>query len=267
MSGFEAVILDWAGTTVDCGCMAPVGVFVEVFRREGVVVTTAQAREPMGTQKREHIRRMTTQPDVREAWETVHGRAPTEVDIDRMYACAEPLQIEVLPDYAAPISGVVETISRLRARGMKVGSCTGYSRSMLDVLAEASASQGYAPDVHVAATEVRLGRPAPFMPWEVAHRLEITRADRCVVVGDTVVDVQLGRAAGMWSIGVARTGSLVGRDEASLASCEPEQLASEVAKARQMLLAAGAHLVIDDLTELPDALDVLEGRQQEGERP
>jgi len=267
MSGLEAVILDWAGTTVDCGCMAPVGVFVEVFRREGVTVTVAQAREPMGTQKREHIRRMTAQTEVRRAWEAVHGQAPTDVDVDRMYACAEPLQIEVLPNYAAPISGVVETIECLRQRGLKVGSCTGYSRSMLDVLAQASAEQGYVPDVHVAATEVRVGRPAPFMPWEVAHRLEISSADRCVVVGDTVVDVQSGRAAGMWSVGVARTGSLVGRDEASLQACAPEELAVEVASARQMLLAAGAHLVIDDLTELPDALDMLEGRRQKGERP
>lgn len=267
MSALEAVILDWAGTAVDCGCMAPVGVFVEVFRREGVTVTTAQAREPMGTQKREHIRRMTAQPGVREAWVKVHGQPPTDVDVDRMYACAEPLQIEVLPDYAAPIDGVVETIATLRSRGLKVGSCTGYSRSMLDVLVRASAAQGYAPEVHVAATEVRVGRPAPFMPWEVAHRLEITRADGCVVVGDTVVDVQSGRAAGMWSVGVARTGSLVGRDAASLAACPPEVLAVEVASAREMLFAAGAHLVIDDLTELPDALDVLAERLATGERP
>jgi len=28
----QAVIFDWAGTTVDYGCFAPVTVFVEVFR-------------------------------------------------------------------------------------------------------------------------------------------------------------------------------------------------------------------------------------------
>lgn len=258
MGGIEAVILDWAGTTVDCGCMAPVGVFVEVFRRQGVEVTVAQAREPMGTHKREHIRRMTVQPEVHRAWTAVHGQPPTDDDVDRMCALAEPLQIEVLPNFARPIPGVVETNAELRSRGLKIGSCTGYSRAMLDVLASASAEQGYEPDVHVAATEVRVGRPAPFMPWEVAHRLEVSSAERCVVVGDTVVDVQSGCAAGMWSVGVTRTGSLVGQDEDALRACSPDVLAAEVEAARASLLAAGAHLVIDDLTALPEALDALE---------
>ena len=31
MKQFECVIFDWAGTTVDYGCFAPVQAFVEVF--------------------------------------------------------------------------------------------------------------------------------------------------------------------------------------------------------------------------------------------
>ena len=30
----EAVLLDWAGTTMDFGCMAPAVVFMEVFKRK-----------------------------------------------------------------------------------------------------------------------------------------------------------------------------------------------------------------------------------------
>ena len=52
----KGVILDWAGTTVDYGCFAPVQVFVEVFQQCGITVTTQQARLPMGLGKKDHIR-------------------------------------------------------------------------------------------------------------------------------------------------------------------------------------------------------------------
>ena len=36
---FDAVIFDWAGTTVDYGCFAPVQAFVEVFKHFGIEPT------------------------------------------------------------------------------------------------------------------------------------------------------------------------------------------------------------------------------------
>ena len=36
MGKIEAVIFDWAGTTVDYGCFAPVQVFTEVFQDMGI---------------------------------------------------------------------------------------------------------------------------------------------------------------------------------------------------------------------------------------
>ena len=44
----KAVILDWAGTTLDYGCYAPAVVFTEVFKRRGVEISMQEAREPMG---------------------------------------------------------------------------------------------------------------------------------------------------------------------------------------------------------------------------
>ena len=35
----KAVLLDWAGTTMDYGCFAPAVVFMEVFKRKGVEIT------------------------------------------------------------------------------------------------------------------------------------------------------------------------------------------------------------------------------------
>ena len=55
----NAVVLDWAGTTVDHGCMAPAETFIAAFAAMGVEITVAQAREPMGLPKWHHIQAIT----------------------------------------------------------------------------------------------------------------------------------------------------------------------------------------------------------------
>ncbi|MDG0958814.1 phosphonoacetaldehyde hydrolase, partial [Bacillus paranthracis] len=52
----EAVIFDWAGTTVDYGCFAPLEVFIKIFRKRGVKITDEEARKPMGLLKIDHVR-------------------------------------------------------------------------------------------------------------------------------------------------------------------------------------------------------------------
>lgn len=53
MGKIEAVIFDWAGTTVDFGCFAPVQAFVEVFKHFGIEPTMEEVRKPMGMLKKE----------------------------------------------------------------------------------------------------------------------------------------------------------------------------------------------------------------------
>ncbi len=55
----EAVIFDWAGTTVDYGCFAPLEVFIKIFRKRGVKITDEEARKPMGLLKIDHVRALT----------------------------------------------------------------------------------------------------------------------------------------------------------------------------------------------------------------
>ena len=43
----EAVVFDWAGTTVDYGCFAPVQVFMEAFAHFGIEVTMEEIRKPL----------------------------------------------------------------------------------------------------------------------------------------------------------------------------------------------------------------------------
>jgi len=43
----RCVILDWAGTTMDFGCMAPAVVFRKVFAKAGVPISLEEARVPL----------------------------------------------------------------------------------------------------------------------------------------------------------------------------------------------------------------------------
>lgn len=43
----KTVIFDWAGTTVDFGCMAPVHAFRNAFLEKGIQLTDKEIREPM----------------------------------------------------------------------------------------------------------------------------------------------------------------------------------------------------------------------------
>ena len=154
----QGIVLDWAGTTVDHGSRAPALVFQEVFRQRGVPITIAQAREPMGKAKRDHIHSIASMPDVAEAWKNHHGTEWTEDDIDAMYEEFLPLQKSVLGDYSELIEGVADLTVWLRAAGLKIGSSTGYTRELMDdVVIPAAAKQGYEPDFALGAEDAVRG--------------------------------------------------------------------------------------------------------------
>ena len=50
--------------------------------------------------------------------------------------------MEVLAGYATVISGVVDAVEAMRARGMKIAGTTGYTRPMLDRLEDAGSAAG-----------------------------------------------------------------------------------------------------------------------------
>jgi len=257
--GIEAVIFDWAGTTVDHGCMSPLAPFLEVFRRRGVAVSAAAARGPMGTHKRTHIERLAALPEVRAAWQARLGRPPSSADVDAMFAEFVPLQLAVLRQFAEPIAGCVEVVDALRARGVRIGSTTGYTRAMMDVLAPESAKRGFAPDVIVTADEVQRARPWPDMCLRNVMELGVSSVGACVKVDDTIAGIEEGLCAGMWTVGVVMTGNELGCTAADLAAMDPSERASRRAEGYARLRAAGAHAVIDGIADLPRAIALFEG--------
>ncbi|WP_300526399.1 phosphonoacetaldehyde hydrolase [Aminiphilus sp.] len=254
----EAVILDWAGTTVDYGCFAPVGAFMKVFEARGVPVRLEEARAPMGLQKRDHIGAMAGMERIREEWRRVHGREPLEGELDAMYEDFRRHLLAVLTEYAAPIPGAVDTVAALRAEGLRIGSTTGYTAEMMNVLVPEARDRGYAPDVVITPDDVPAGRPWPWMCYVNAMRLGVFPLERLVKVGDTLADVQEGRNAGMWSVAVVEGSSELGLSLDEVASMPSAELAARSEKVRASFESAGAHLVLPNIALLPEAVEAVD---------
>ena len=252
---FDAVIFDWAGTLVDVGSLAPTQIFVEAFAAFGITVTLDQARGPMGLSKRDHIRTLLQTPAIATQWLARSGQAATAADIDAIYHRFMPMQIDKVGDYSAPIPGAVATLAWLREQGLKIGSCSGYPRQVLDVLLPLAAAQGIAPDHAVAGDDLPAGgRPGPFMALANVLALGIGDVRKCIKVDDTAPGIEEGRNAGMWCVGLALSGNEAGLTLDELAALSPDALSAVRDKAAARLYAAGAHMVVDSIADLPRAV-------------
>ena len=164
MKKWETVIFDWAGTTVDYGCFAPVQAFAEVFRHFGIEPTMEEVREPMGMLKRDHIRTMLKMPRINRLWTEKYGKAPNEENVEELYSIFEEMLMSILDQFAEVKPYVKETVESLRKKGIKIGSTTGYTDKMMKIVVEKAKENGYSPDAWVSPDSVgNVGRPYPYM--------------------------------------------------------------------------------------------------------
>ncbi len=263
------VILDWAGLTVDYGCYAPAVVFIEVFKRSGIDISMEQARAPMGMFKRDHIKSIFEwNSDVVHKWKETHGRDWNDKDVGDMYEnLFKPMQLEVIRNYSKLVPGTLETVKWLRDRGIKIGSTTGYFKEASQANLEEAKQQGYEPDAAFCSDDVPSGRPYPWMVMRNMLKTNIFPPAAVVKVDDTVVGVEEGLNAGTWGVGVSKTGTLIGLNEQEIESANPDALRLRIDSANDKLRRSGAHYVIEEIRELPQAILAIEERLKRGERP
>jgi phosphonoacetaldehyde hydrolase len=246
----KAVVLDWAGTMIDFGCMAPVHALVEVFAQEGVALSGEAARRDMGRAKLDHMRALMTYPDVADSWTAATGAPPSEADIQRIYIKLGPAMDAATARTSILIPGAAETAAALRGLGVKIGSGTGYTREMMAGILASAAGQGYAPDVVICAGETPSGRPAPLMTWQALITLDAWPAKACIKVDDAPVGIEEGRLAGCWTVGLSASGNGVGLDLESFTALPAEERERRVAESEAVLRAAGADYVVTDISQL-----------------
>jgi phosphonoacetaldehyde hydrolase len=265
----KGLVLDWSGTTADAYVVAPAVVFSEVFEKHGVEVTISEARGPMGLRKDLHIKALTEDPEIAERWKGVHGSYPGQAEVDAMFADFVPMQLDCLRKYTTLLPHVAEVTQKLQKEGIKIGSSTGFVRSMVDILEADAKTQGYTPDASVAGDEVAHGaRPKPFMVYRNLDLMDIHPIQSVVKVDDTISGIGEALEAGCWGVGIARYSNYMNFDTVAAAESASEaEIQRRLAFTRETLRKAGAHYVIDTFDQLPAVIDDVNDRLARGENP
>ena len=246
----KAVVLDWAGTMIDFGCMAPVDALTDVFAEEGLSLSAEEARRDMGKAKLDHLRALLAAPAVDARWRKLKGAPPSEADIQLLYEKLGPAMTAAAAKASRLIPGAANTVAELRKLGVRIGSGTGYTREMMADILVSAAEQGYAPEIVVCAGETPSGRPAPLMTWKALIALDAWPARACIKVDDAPVGIEEGRLAGCWTVGLSASGNGMGLDQESFAALKSEERHERLAQSERALKEAGADFVIEDISQL-----------------
>lgn len=256
----KLVVFDWAGTTVDYGSSAPMVVFEEIFKNAGIELTRDEINGPMGMEKKSHIRSLLSLETASAQWQEKYNRSWNDEDVENLYQKFENRLAEVVAEFSTPIDGVVETVAKLKEANIKIGSTTGYTSEMMENVIPGAKKAGYNPDCIVTPDVTGNGRPSPFMLYECMHQTNVYPVRSVVKVGDTITDIQEGKNAGAWSIGILTGSNLLGLTEEEYNNMESSKLKMLKDKAKKKYLDAGADMVIDTIRELPVAIEVINGK-------
>lgn len=260
MKKIECIIMDWAGTAVDYGCFAPVAAFINAFAEKGLTINVVQTRKPMGLPKIQHIRELLSMPEVNEQFVGKYQRAWTEEDVVELNVLFEKYLFASLSNYTDPIPGVIPTLEKLRNEGIKIGSTTGYTREMMDVVLPAAQAKGYRVDYCATPNLLPAGRPAPYMIFENMTKLAVPCLDTVVKIGDTVADIQEGVNAKVWSVGVILGSNEMSLTEEEVKAMSAAELEARMADVKERMLSAGASYVIRSMEELPALIEAINSR-------
>ncbi len=241
----KAVIFDWAGTTIDYGCFAPIKGFIDGFKSIGIDITNEMARKPMGLLKIDHTR----------AIAAMLPNKISEEDIQKAYRVFEDTLFSNIVNHCDVKEHVSQAVADLRSRNIKIGSTTGYTSAMMKEVLELSKKNGYEPDFCIASNEVAGGRPKPYMMWANFAYFGIDNPRHAIKVGDTVADIKEGQAANSWTVGVIMGSSELGLTQDEVLALSQDELLERKREVREIYYKAGADYIIDDMSELVGVVD------------
>ena len=148
-------------------------------------VTDMDIFSQMGRKKADHIRYILAQ----------HGAKGDET---KLAAELEKSYAQACETSMVPIRGTKQAFQAIRAKpGVKIASCTGLALSSAQRFDARLARFGVEFDYSISSTEVTRGRPAPDMIYKIMYRLGVTEPKYVVKVGDTDVDGEEARNAGV----------------------------------------------------------------------
>ena len=150
---------------------------------------------------------------------------------------------------------------------MKIGSCSGYPRVVMDRVVALAAEAGYRPDCVVACDDVPRARPWPAQALRNVVELGIGDVAACVKVDDTVPGIEEGRRAGMWTVALLMSGNTLGLSYEQYAALSEDERARHRDAISAGFAACRPHYEIDTIADLPEVVADINRRMASGDRP
>jgi phosphoglycolate phosphatase len=105
-----------------------------------------------------------------------------------------------LPEHQEPLfDGIVSVLEKLQAEGVLLGIATGKSKRGLDMVLEHHAIGHFFTTCQTS--DIGFGKPHPDMALRALRETGVAARDT-IMIGDSIFDMAMARAAGMKSIGV-----------------------------------------------------------------
>jgi phosphonoacetaldehyde hydrolase len=263
----RAVVLDWAGTTVDYGCFGPVMAFQEIYRARFIELGVEEIRVHMGIDKMEHLKAIGAMSRVRKLWSAIYGRELNAIDLQEMHRHFNEVRRNHLHRHCELVPGLLDTVSWLRGHGLRIGTTSGYDHPGAELMRMEAAQRGFWPDCIVCASDVPAGRPNPWMCFRNAMELGTYPMSAMVKVGDTHFDVLEGLNAGMWTVAVTCSGNEMGLTLDDVLAMDPSELTRRRSAIEAHMRLIGAHFVIDDIRGLASVIEEINQLLSEGILP
>src|SRR5699024_5147701 len=137
--------------------------------------------------------------------------------------------MKILDQFSDPKDYVVDTVAKLRDAGLMIGSTTGYTDAMMEIVTKEAAKAGYKPDCWFSPDSTgHMGRPYPYMIFKNMEALKVTGVDKVMKVGDTLSDIREGKNAGVFTVGIIEGSSEMGLTKEEYAALSPEEREAKV---------------------------------------
>jgi len=196
MSRIKLVLFDIAGTIIeDHGEV--VRSFATALRENGIPFAESELLQWKGASKREVIRhfaeRLDLKGDLNEKVESSYRTFRSE--LERCYS-----------ENLSPISGAADTFRWCKGQGILMATTTGFYREISDLILRQTGWQDFFA-ANISSTDVRQGRPAPYMIFHAMEATGISSVSEVLNVGDTPLDLQSGTNAGAAGVVGVLTGA------------------------------------------------------------
>ncbi|MGI0116637.1 HAD-IA family hydrolase [Zooshikella sp. RANM57] len=263
----QAVIFDMTGTLVDFGVKANGQALQQLFSHYQIQLSPDILLAIADLPDLAQLTYLFNMEDFKNQWQQHHGSLPDEKQLEQLIMQFRTHQIDYASQQLSLPVDSKPVFQFIRKQGYKVGVCTHYCRDIASDLIPQLTEQGLKIDHWVSAVDVSQPRPAPHLVLTCAVALDIMSVAACVKVDDSLKGIEEGLNAGMWTIGTAISGEYNNRSMSEwnqLSNTEKDKIRSE---ATLGLYRAGAHYVVDTVSDIQSCLEDIEARLKRGERP